>query len=47
MFWGNMAFGLTSGILLSQWADRADVDQLEDEKVPVFEGQIDQTRLLH
>lgn len=47
MFWGNMAFGLTAGIMLSSWADRADLDQREDEKVPVFEGQVDQARLLH
>jgi hypothetical protein len=47
MFWGNMAFGLTAGVMLSTWADRADLDQAEDEKVPVFEGQVDQARLLH
>jgi hypothetical protein len=46
MFWGNIAFGLTAGVLLSTWADRADVDQVDEERVPVFEGQIDQTRLL-
>jgi len=47
MFWGNIAFGLTAGIMLSRWADRADIDQLEEERVPVFEGQLDQERLLH
>jgi hypothetical protein len=47
MFWGNVAFGLAAGLLLSTWADRADIDQADDEKVPVFEGQIDQYRLLH
>lgn len=47
MFWGNMAFGLTAGIMLSQWADRADIDQLEEERVPVFEGQLDRPRTLH
>jgi hypothetical protein len=38
MFWGNIAFGLTAGMLLASWADRADLDQLESERVPVFEG---------
>lgn len=38
MFWGNIAFGLTAGVLLASWADRADLDQLESERVPVFEG---------
>lgn len=37
MFWGNVAFGLTAGVLLCTWADRADLDQLESERVPVFE----------
>jgi hypothetical protein len=47
MFWGNLAFGLTSGVLLATWADAADLDQYDDEKVPVFEGNLDQHRLLH
>jgi hypothetical protein len=47
MFWGNISFGLTAGTMLAQWADRADIDQYEDERVPVFEGQLDQARLLH
>jgi hypothetical protein len=47
MFWGNLAFGLTSGVLLANWADDADLDQYDDERVPVFEGQLDQHRLLH
>jgi hypothetical protein len=47
MFWGNLFFGITCGIVLATWADRADLDQQEDERVPVFEGQQDQARLLH
>lgn len=38
MFWGNIVFGITSGLLLSTWADRADIDQVESERVPLFEG---------
>ncbi len=41
MFWGNMVFGLTAGILLATWADRADIDQVESERVTVFEGDVD------
>ncbi|MCW2922161.1 MAG: hypothetical protein JWL76_2035 [Thermoleophilia bacterium] len=41
MFWGNMIFGLTSGILLATWADRADMDQVESERVTLFEGDVD------
>jgi hypothetical protein len=50
MFWGNMIFGLTAGILLATWADRADIDQVESERVPVFEGDVDQPaqhRIIH
>jgi hypothetical protein len=38
MFWSNVAFGLVAGLLLATWADGADLDQLESERVPVFEG---------
>ncbi len=41
MFWGNMVFGLTAGLLLATWADRADIDQVESERVSVFEGDAD------
>ena len=47
MFWGNMAFGLTSGILLATWADGADIDQVESERISVFEGDADQPALRH
>lgn len=48
MFWGNMIFGLTSGMLLATWADRADLDQVESERVPVFEGDDPRShRLMH
>ena len=38
MFWGNVAFGLSAGVMLATWADRADLDQSDDERVAVFEG---------
>ena len=38
MLWGNLLFGLTAGVLLATWADRADIDQVESERVPAFEG---------
>ena len=38
MFWGNMVFGLTAGVVLATWADRADIDQVESERVAAFEG---------
>ncbi len=41
MLWGNMAFGLCAGLMLATWADRADLDQLESERVPAFEGDVD------
>lgn len=41
MFWGNVAFGITAGALMATWADRADIDQDEAERVPAFEGQQD------
>ncbi len=48
MFWGNMVFGLTAGVLLATWADRADIDQVESERVAVFEGDDpSRHRLLH
>lgn len=48
IFAGNMAFGLTAGPLLATWADHADLDQRTDERVPVFEGDEQQSpRLLH
>lgn len=37
MFWANVAFGLTAGALLATWADAADLDQDELERVPAFE----------
>ncbi|MCZ4496595.1 MAG: hypothetical protein JWM25_1178 [Thermoleophilia bacterium] len=36
MFFGNMAFGMTAGILLATWADDGDLDQ-EEIRVKVFE----------
>ncbi|MCW2956742.1 MAG: hypothetical protein JWO69_1611 [Thermoleophilia bacterium] len=36
MFFGNIAFGLTAGVLLATWADDGDLDQ-EEAKVGVFE----------
>lgn len=47
MFWGNMVFGLTAGVLLASWADRADIDQVESERVAVFEGDDPRTHQLH
>lgn len=47
MFWANLAFGLSAGALLASWADRADLDQADDERIPVFEGQQDRGRVLH
>lgn len=48
MFWGNMVFGLTAGVLLATWADRADIDQIESERVAIFEGDDPRPhRLLH
>jgi hypothetical protein len=41
MFLGNLAFGLSTGVLLATWADAADLDQYEDERVDRFEGQQD------
>jgi hypothetical protein len=38
MLWGNIVFGLAAGVLLATWADRADIDQIESERVPAFEG---------
>lgn len=38
MFWSNVSFGLVAGLLLATWADGADLDQVESERVPVFEG---------
>lgn len=49
MFWGNLAFGVAAGTLLATWADGADIDQVESERVPVFEGDMDRPlrRSLH
>jgi hypothetical protein len=49
MLWGNIVFGLCAGILLATWADRADIDQVESERVPAFEGDEDHghVRSLH
>ncbi len=38
MLWGNLVFGFCAGVLLATWADRADIDQLESERIPAFEG---------
>jgi len=37
MLGGNLAFGLTAGMGLATWADRADIDQTNGERVAVFE----------
>ena len=34
MLWSNVIFGLCAGVLLATWADRADIDQVESERVP-------------
>lgn len=48
MFAGNLVFGMTAGMLLATWADRADIDQTESERVPVFEADVPaQHTLLH
>ncbi len=44
MFWGNLVFGLTAGMLLATWADRADLDQVESERVARFEDGRDRAR---
>lgn len=44
MFWGNIVFGLTAGMLLATWADRADLDQVESERVARFEDGRDTAR---
>lgn len=41
MLWANMVFGITAGLLLATWADRADIDQVESERVTLFEGDVD------
>lgn len=41
MLWGNISFGLCAGVLLATWADQADIDQVQSERVPPFEGDLD------
>jgi hypothetical protein len=42
LLWGNVSFGLTAGLLLATWADRADLDTDDPtddrERVRAFEG---------
>lgn len=47
LLWGNVSFGLTAGLLLATWADRADLDHdMEDvARVRAFEGDEVQTGL--
>ena len=47
LLWGNVAFGLTAGLLLATWADRADLDHELDNAVRVraFEGDEPRTGL--
>lgn len=47
ILWGNVAFGLTAGLLLATWADRADLDHELDDAVRVraFEGDDPRTGL--
>ncbi|MEO6866649.1 MAG: hypothetical protein ABI200_01355 [Gaiellales bacterium] len=50
LLWGNIAFGLTAGVLLATWADRADLDRditsVDDGvRVRAFEGDELQTGL--
>ncbi len=50
LLWGNIAFGLTAGLLLATWADRADLDRdlsaAEDGvRVRAFEGDEQRTGL--
>lgn len=37
LLWGNVIFGLVAGVLMAAWADAADLDQPEEERVRVFE----------
>lgn len=47
LLWGNVSFGLTAGLLLATWADRADLDHELDDSVRVraFEGDEPRTGL--
>ncbi|MCW2973084.1 MAG: hypothetical protein JWN72_1357 [Thermoleophilia bacterium] len=37
LLWGNVVFGLVAGLLMSTWAQDADIDIERDEPVHVFE----------